>query len=64
VSVTAVSRTDALRHDFALACADLAEARRAQQAKDTPAARARLDECARKIDVILDMSNGRPWDRD
>jgi hypothetical protein len=60
VSLTAVSVEDALQSDFALACLDLAGAKQAQRAKDTPAARDRVDECVRRVDAILDMSNGHP----
>lgn len=54
---------DAVRLDFLSACADLAQARRARQAKDTPAARARLQECLDRVDTILDLSNGLARDR-
>jgi hypothetical protein len=44
-----------LLHDFARACRELAEARRLQAAKDTPASRiAVLDDRAR-VDAVLDM---------
>lgn len=43
--------------DFRLACADLAEAKRAVRVKDTPAARARVSRCADMVDSILDLGN-------
>ena len=43
--------------DFSAACADLAEAKRAVRAKDTPAARARVLACAATVDAILDLGN-------
>jgi hypothetical protein len=46
-----------LRHDFELACAELAQAKLAVRTKDTPAARARLGRCAARVDEILDRSN-------
>jgi hypothetical protein len=64
VTLTAVSLQDTLESDFAVACAHLAQAKLSVRVKDTPAARARVDECARRVDARLDMSNGLPWDRD
>jgi hypothetical protein len=46
-----------LRLEFDLARLDLAQARQAQRAKDTPAVRARLDECRARLDHILDDWN-------
>jgi hypothetical protein len=48
---------DSIELDFFMACVDLAEARRAALAADTPAARARLSGCADVVDALLDMSN-------
>ena len=57
MNVTATSVGDSIEVDFGTACADLARAKRAVRAKDTPAARARLSECAATVDAILDLSN-------
>lgn len=46
--------TDRLRVDFARACARLTEARRHQQAKDTPAHRSAVLAGRVRIDAILD----------
>jgi len=54
---TADSVQDALVMDFDLARLDLASARAAQRRKDTPAARARVVACRRRIDGILDAWN-------
>lgn len=58
--------TDSLELMFHAACEELAEARRAQRAKDTPAARDRVAECLTRLDGILDARNargpGRPGD--
>ncbi|MCW2636979.1 MAG: hypothetical protein JWQ99_3346 [Blastococcus sp.] len=43
--------------DFDMACADLARAKRAMRAKDTPTARERVGRCAARVDAILDLSN-------
>ena len=45
---------DSLRVDFTLARIELIEARRSQQRKDTPAARAHVEECRSRLDYILD----------
>lgn len=45
---------DSLRVDFSLARLELAEARLSQQLKDTPAARAHVEECRSRLDRILD----------
>lgn len=46
---------ESLRVDFRLARLELAEARLAQQRKDTPAARAEVERCRARLDEILDM---------
>ena len=46
-----------IRLDFEVACAELALAKLAVRAKDTPAARARLGHWAATVDAILDLSN-------
>jgi hypothetical protein len=56
VNLTAPGRDDTLLRDFRAACADLAEAKQAVRAKDTAAARARLRECAARVDAILDLT--------
>jgi hypothetical protein len=63
VTLTAVSLKDTRQSDFALACVELTLAKRAQQAKDTPTARARVHQCGERVDAILDMSNGLTWDQ-
>jgi hypothetical protein len=63
VSLATAVRQDTIELDFLSACADLAQAKRARQAKDTPAARARLQECAARVDTILDRSNDLARDR-
>jgi|tagenome__1003787_1003787.scaffolds.fasta_scaffold20725192_2 hypothetical protein len=45
---------DGLRLDFTQACAAFAEARRHQQAKDTPAHRSAILDGRARIDAILD----------
>jgi hypothetical protein len=45
----------ALRFDFTEACVRVAEARRQQQTKDTPAHRTAVLEDRARIDAILDM---------
>lgn len=58
MTVTLSDRTlDRVQEDFAWACALLAMARRARQAKDTPAARAELELCQARVDAILDGWN-------
>ena len=57
MNLTATGLEDSILLDFRTACADLAEAKRAVRAKDTPAARARLQECAARVDAILDLRN-------
>jgi hypothetical protein len=46
---------DDLQSDFTQACAEYAEARRNQQAKDTPAHRNAVLECRARVDAILDI---------
>jgi hypothetical protein len=46
---------DRLLIDFARAGAELAEARRRQQAKDTPAHRTAVLDCRARVDAVLDM---------
>jgi hypothetical protein len=46
-----------LHLEFDLARLELVEARRAQQLKDTPAARLRVAECRNRVDRVLDMWN-------
>jgi hypothetical protein len=46
---------DSLRVDFAVARLELDEARSSRAAKDTPAARARVEQCGARLDRILDM---------
>jgi hypothetical protein len=57
-----------IRTDFLQTRADLLDARRAQQAKDTPASRAAVARQSRQIDVLLDLylalSDARGWDLD
>lgn len=48
---------DSLELEFRAACTEFAEARSAQQTKDTPAARLRLAECAAVVDAVLDARN-------
>lgn len=57
MNLTAPGLDESIELDFRLACADLAAARRALRAKDTPAARARVDRCEQTIDAILDLGN-------
>jgi hypothetical protein len=44
-----------LLHDFAQACTQLAEARRLQAAKDTPAHRIAVIDGRARVDAVLDM---------
>jgi hypothetical protein len=53
----AESLEDSIQLDFDLARLELADARRALQAEDTPAARRRVVECRARVDSILDMWN-------
>ncbi|MGY1624998.1 hypothetical protein ACI789_22570 [Geodermatophilus sp. SYSU D00965] len=46
---------DDLQSDFAQACTEYAEARRHQQAKDTPAHRDAVLESRARVDAILDV---------
>jgi hypothetical protein len=46
---------DDLRSDFTQACTEYAQARRRQQAKDTPAHRAAVLDSRARIDAILDV---------
>lgn len=48
---------DAIRLELDLASLDLAAAKTAQLAKDTPAVRARLAVCRERVDALLDMWN-------
>jgi hypothetical protein len=57
VDLTAAGLEDSILLDFRTACADLAEAKQAVRARDTPAARARLQECVALVDAVLDLSN-------
>ena len=57
MNLAAPSLGDSIELDFRMACAELALAKQAVRAKDTPAARARLSQCAATVDVILDLSN-------
>ena len=57
MNLATTSLEDSIELDFATACADLAAAKRAMRARDTPAARARINRCAATIDAILDLSN-------
>ena len=57
MDVPATSPRSVAELDFRIACAALARAKDAVRAKDTPAARARLRECAATVDGILDLSN-------
>ena len=57
MNVMAASPRSILELDFRMACADLARAKAALRTKDSPAARARLSECAAAVDAILDLSN-------
>jgi hypothetical protein len=57
VNLATTSLEDSILLDFRTACADLAEAKQAVRAKATPAARARLQECAALVDAILDLGN-------
>jgi hypothetical protein len=57
VNLATTSLEDSILLDFRTACADLAEAKQAVRARDTPAARARLEECAALVDAVLDLSN-------
>jgi hypothetical protein len=52
---TVTGLLDALRAEFRHACAEYAEARRHQQAKDTPAHRTAVVESGAWIDTILDV---------
>lgn len=47
---------DSLRVDFDLARLELAEARASRATKDTPAARAWVEQCRARLDRILDMA--------
>jgi hypothetical protein len=57
-----------IRTDFLQLRADLLDARRAQQSKDTPASRAAVAQQSRQIDVLLDLylalSDARGWELD
>jgi hypothetical protein len=44
-----------LLQDFARACTELAEARRQQRAKDTPAHRTAVRDSHARVDAVLDM---------
>ncbi|MGY1643838.1 hypothetical protein ACI782_22245 [Geodermatophilus sp. SYSU D00703] len=59
---------DELTADLAQARADLVAARRAQQAKDTPAHRAAVARSRDRLDALLDLhlelSDPRCWDAD
>jgi hypothetical protein len=57
MQVLAETLADRLQSDFDAARFHLVAARRDQQAKDTPAARRRVAECAARLDRILDMWN-------
>ena len=57
MNVTATSPRSTLELDFRMACADLARAKAALRATDSPAARARVSDCAAAVDAILDLSN-------
>jgi hypothetical protein len=48
---------DSLQRDFADACTMLSEARDAQKAKDTPAARLQVELCWARVDALLDDWN-------
>lgn len=48
---------EVLRREFDLAVRALADARRAQHRKDTPANRLQVDDCRSEVDVVLDVWN-------
>ncbi|NYJ08773.1 hypothetical protein [Petropleomorpha daqingensis] len=51
------SLEDGIQLEFDLARLELADARRAFLADDSPASRQRVDECRARLDRILDMWN-------
>jgi hypothetical protein len=57
MDVLSDSLEDSIQLDFDLARADLAAARRAQQAQDSSSARRQVNECRATVDRILDMWN-------
>ena len=57
LTLNAESLTDGIRFDFGQVRADLIDARYEQQRKDTPAARARLQDCMTRMNAVLDMWN-------
>jgi hypothetical protein len=59
VNLTATKTKDSMTLEFSVACGELAQARRAVLAKDTPSARGRVSQCAATVDAILDLINDR-----
>ena len=57
MTTTATGVPDTVHRELVLARRDLDQARAAQFAKDTPAARARVRECRDRLDAILDTWN-------
>ena len=55
MNIIGCSLHDELSVDFLRACAQLAEARLRQDAKDTSANRAAVADCWTRIDAVLDM---------
>jgi hypothetical protein len=51
------SLEDGIQLDFDLARLELADARRALLADDSPSTRRRVDECRARLDGVLDMWN-------
>jgi hypothetical protein len=60
MSVVAAGPADRLHLDLEAARRELVAARRAQQSKDTPAARRRVAECRTELDRLLDRWNDAP----
>ncbi len=57
MSITAESVLETIHAELVLASVDLAQAKRAQLDKDTPAARLRVHTCRERVEALLDMQN-------
>ncbi len=57
MSITSESVLETIHAELVLASVDLTQAKRAQQDKDTPAARRHVHTCRERVDALLDMWN-------
>ncbi|HEX2072353.1 MAG TPA: hypothetical protein VHF92_01095 [Geodermatophilus sp.] len=57
MNLVADSVVDTIRIEFLQACTELAEARRARRAQDSPATRSRVQQAQDRVDAVLDMWN-------